>query len=72
MSYGISLWGSLLNQEKAAKLERIQTTSINILTSRKSLTKGLQKSEDPNATTDDRTRNVQAMAQKHLAYYLKN
>ena len=39
MSYGISLWGSLLNQEKAAKLQRIQTASVSILARRKALPK---------------------------------
>ena len=39
MSYGISLWGSLLNQEKAMKLQQIQTASVNIIAGKKALTK---------------------------------
>ena len=31
LSYGISLWGSLLSQEKKLKLQRIQSTGISIL-----------------------------------------
>ena len=35
MNYGISLWGGLLSREKTDKLQKIQTTCINILARKK-------------------------------------
>ena len=37
MSYGISLWGSLLNQEMSLKLQKIQTTGVNIVARKRAL-----------------------------------